>query len=177
MASHLLSCSCGRSLPVEVGQAGGQIECACGAKLDVPPLRQLRQLPVASVVADRPSRWSAGHGAIAACLVLAVILAMAAAWSRWSEPPVWTFNAAERDLEMDERVDALTPVQGWWTWVNVVRPLRESGFFEVDLGPPAAVKQQIAHARLFQAMMLVLAGVCVIVVVIVAVSRKVRRQS
>jgi hypothetical protein len=177
MASHLLSCGCGRSLPVEVRQAGEQIECPCGAKLDVPPLRQLRQLPVASTAPDGTGpRWSASHGAIAACLVLAGLLVMAAAWSRWSEPTVQKFNPAERNRDMEQRVDSLTPAQGWWVWVNVLRPLRETGFIELDLGPSAQVKEQISRGHFFQAMMLVLAAVFAAGAVAVAVTSKALRS-
>jgi hypothetical protein len=178
MPSHLLSCaSCGKSLPVEVGQAGGQVQCPCGARVDVPALRQLRQLPEASAAADERRRWSAGQGVLATCLVLVGLFVIVAGWSRWSEPAVQQFDPAKHNREMEQAVDELTPVQGWSVWVTSLQPLGDTGFFELDTGPPAAVKEQIARARFFQATMLVLAAVSVAGVVLVAVSRRALRQS
>jgi hypothetical protein len=176
MASHLLSCgSCGKALPVELGQAGGQIRCPCGATLDVPTLRQLRQLPIASAPAAETRRWSASKGALAACLVVTGLLVAVAAWSRWSEPVVQPFDPVKRNREMEQAVDGLTPAQGWSVWVGSLRPLRGSGFFLLDTGPPTAVKQQIVRARFFQVMILVLAGISALGAIVVAASRRMLR--
>ena len=56
MTKYLLTCECGKTVPVEVGQAGEQVACQCGAKLDVPPLRKLRHLPVATETLERQDR-------------------------------------------------------------------------------------------------------------------------
>ncbi len=178
MASYLMTCRCGKTLPVEVGQAGEQIECACGAKLVVPPLRQLRELPVAASAPEVPGRrWSAAQGAVAACLVVAGVLAMAAAWSRWSEPPVHKFSAAQHIRNMDHNVEQLTPAQAWAVWVQAVQPLRDRGFFIIDVGPSPAQMEQIERSHFFQAMMLVIAAVFVAGGVIVAISSKARRPA
>ncbi len=42
---YLLSCSCGREIPVEVSQAGETVTCACGAAVEVPSMREIRALP------------------------------------------------------------------------------------------------------------------------------------
>ena len=47
MTKYLLTCECGKTVTVDIGQAGEQVACQCGAKLDVPPLRKLRHLPAA----------------------------------------------------------------------------------------------------------------------------------
>lgn len=173
MPSYLLSCRCGRALPVEVGQAGEQIQCPCGATLDVPPLRQLRQLPVAAAAHEAaPSRWTAGHGAIAACLVLAGLAMLAAGWSYWSEPVEQQFDPAQRTRYVESQVQGLTPAQGWWAWVDVFRPLRQTGFTPMDFGLSAAEKRELARAQFFQKMMLVAAGVFVAAAVGIVVLRK-----
>jgi hypothetical protein len=44
-------CSCGKSIPVTAGQAGGNVTCACGASVEVPSLMQLKRaagMPVAT---------------------------------------------------------------------------------------------------------------------------------
>lgn len=69
----LLDCTCGERLPVEACQAGEEIACACGARLEVPTLRRLQQLePV-----DQPesaATWTRGQGTLfvlgAVCLLV-----------------------------------------------------------------------------------------------------------
>jgi len=41
---YLLPCSCGREIPVEMSQAGQTLSCPCGARLEVPTMRDLAQL-------------------------------------------------------------------------------------------------------------------------------------
>ena len=44
-------CSCGKSIPVTVGQAGGNFNCVCGNMVEVPSLMQLKRaagVPVAT---------------------------------------------------------------------------------------------------------------------------------
>ena len=53
MTKYALTCECGNTLSVEIGQAGEQVICQCGAKLDVPPLRKLRHLPVVTETIER----------------------------------------------------------------------------------------------------------------------------
>jgi hypothetical protein len=71
MSQYLLTCSCGRTSTVTARQAGQSIRCACGAALDVPTLRGLRDLPPA--VADgasKPTRtWDNRHRAVFAMLL------------------------------------------------------------------------------------------------------------
>lgn len=38
---YLLTCRCGRSVPVESNQAGLSVSCACGETIDVPSFREL----------------------------------------------------------------------------------------------------------------------------------------
>ncbi len=45
---YLLSCGCGRKIPVSRSQAGQELSCECGQRLQVPTLRGFADLPVAS---------------------------------------------------------------------------------------------------------------------------------
>lgn len=46
MAVYRLSCACGEAVPVAVGRAGGAIDCPrCGTRIQIPKLRELRDLP------------------------------------------------------------------------------------------------------------------------------------
>ena len=74
---YLLPCSCGKSVAVEVSQAGQSVRCPCGNTLDVPAMRLIRQLPPAvrrtstNAMRDRP--WSL-HAASALRRGLAVLV-------------------------------------------------------------------------------------------------------
>lgn len=69
---YLLPCEkCDAKVPVGTQQAGQTVRCTCGAAVDVPTLRDIRQLEQAAQVAEgsaernkKPNRhWSLGHGA------------------------------------------------------------------------------------------------------------------
>lgn len=59
---YLLPCECGRTLPIEVHQAGQSLTCSCGKQLTVPSLRAIRQLPAATAEAGPASAKSADAG-------------------------------------------------------------------------------------------------------------------
>ena len=65
-AVYLLPCSCGQKVPVDAGQAGAKIACACGQQLSVPTFRALRELeqevPVAAAAVEGGGGWSAIRG-------------------------------------------------------------------------------------------------------------------
>lgn len=42
---YLLPCSCGKSVSIEVSQAGQEVKCVCGETLSVPSLLQIKKLP------------------------------------------------------------------------------------------------------------------------------------
>jgi len=181
MSRYLLTCGCGTGAPVEVGQAGGQVDCpACGAKLDVPPLRKLRHLPVsAAVAADQPAIWSARQGVATAGLILASVLACIALWNRLTEPTVPEFDPAARLESVDRALDAMTPDQGWQMWIELYRPMAERGFANIEDPHKQAIEQHIAKRRFFQKTLLIAAAICAAIAITVAVWRsntKTRRQ-
>ena len=162
MTSYLLTCSCGTAVPVEVGQAGGQIACpSCGAQLDVPPLRKLRHLPPAAPkTTTAPSTWNARQGVATAGLILAAILVTVALWSRYSEPTVPEFDPAARLQSVDSALETMTPVQGWQMWVELYRPMAERGFAIIEDPHKPAIEHYIARKRFFQKTLLVAAAIC-----------------
>ena len=76
MAAYLLPCSCGKTVPVEVRQAGGRVTCSCGTQLEVPALRQLRQLPQQQAVGQprSASSWGTRQGWVAVSLIVVAFL-------------------------------------------------------------------------------------------------------
>ena len=64
--AYLLPCpQCGRKLVVTTGEAGGQALCACGATVDVPTVRGLRELESATApAAEATTSWTTRHSVI-----------------------------------------------------------------------------------------------------------------
>lgn len=148
MTTYLLECRCGKSVPVEVGQAGGRISCSCGSVLDVPPLRKLRQLPVAAVEQERSrTRWSTRHGVIAASLIIVVAITAANIWSLMSQPAIPKFDPMRYQQDVDRELARLTPIAAWNLWIDHYRPLAERGFSELQLSNLEEIQAQVAHRQ------------------------------
>ena len=78
MSSYLLPCACGEKTPVTASQAGQSVHCSCGAQLEVPTLRGLRDLAQSDLArgdsAARPTRsWNNRHRVTFVCFVLGLI--------------------------------------------------------------------------------------------------------
>jgi hypothetical protein len=159
MTKYLLTCGCGGTLPVDVGQAGERVSCQCGATLDVPPLRKLRHLPQApSAAPENTATWNLRKGFIAACVTIAVILAAVALGSWLTEPTVPSFTAG-RDQSVDEALKTITPVHAWRLWIELYRPLAERGFSDLVHSDTAAIRATIAKRRFLQMTLLSIAAV------------------
>ncbi|MBI3838225.1 MAG: hypothetical protein HY288_09875 [Planctomycetia bacterium] len=88
MSNFRLSCTCGQSVSVSASQAGQTVRCSCGAQLEVPTLRGLRELPLSDAPADakRPSNWENRQRAIFS-LVLISLCALALGGYLWTKLP------------------------------------------------------------------------------------------
>jgi hypothetical protein len=167
MSTYLLTCDCGKTVPVEVGQAGERVACECGAQLEVPTLRKLRHLPVArSELAPSRGAWSASKGLVAAGLIVAGLLAIAAAWSWLTEPAVPKFDPDAQLRAVDMELAEITPSNAWLRWVTYYQPLARLGFSDLQYPYTAVIERQIAQRRFLQTMLLVIAGVCAAVALI-----------
>jgi hypothetical protein len=181
MASHLLTCNCGQTVPVEVGQAGGQVVCSCGAKLDVPTLRNLRHLPLAPTNQPVSAKaWSARKGTIAVFLIAAGLLSAASLWNRLTEPKLPEFQPQSQSDMVDRHLDQVTPTNAWREWIVLYRPLAEKGFTPMESMDAPRIRAAIAHKRFLQSTMLSIAGVCFAVAALAALwpggKTKQRRQ-
>jgi hypothetical protein len=163
MARYLLTCNCGNQLPIDAGQAGGQVVCTCGSKLDVPTLRNLRHLPQAE--AERPpataGNWSVRKGLIAVFLIAAGLLIAASAWNWLSEPKLPVFQPESQAKMVDQELDRMTPVDAWKTWIVLYRPLAERGFSPLESRDAPAIRATIASKRFLELTLLIVAAVCV----------------
>jgi hypothetical protein len=161
MSKYLLTCECGKKIPVDVGQAGGSVSCSCGAQLDVPALRNLRHLPPAeheTVPARTP--WNARKGIAAAGLIVAGLLAAYALWDRFTEPEVVRFDPVRQIDAVNEGLEKMTPAQAWHFWIHVYQPLAKSGFTVAEDPRTAAIEQHVAHRRVVQTTLLIAAAIC-----------------
>ncbi len=134
---YLLPCSCGKSVPIEVSQAGQTVHCDCGATLDVPPLRHLRQLPTATekVAVKPPRSWSpAARILFALGLGIAGFGLLRATYFQWNRSTLDTEEVAW-DQTLDSDINNLTNMnldQAWNNWLSVrdndIGPYRPPNF-------------------------------------------------
>jgi hypothetical protein len=108
---YLLPCSCGRSITIDIGQAGRRVTCACGASQDVPTLRAIRKLPPAgeekAAKSAAPRAWSPLQGALFG--VGATLAFLSACVLAYSLSVLWKIDLTkardETDAELAAAVD------------------------------------------------------------------------
>ena len=161
MAAYLLTCECGKQVPIELGQAGGKVACSCSKQLDVPTLRQLRQLPQAAAEQAKTSSgsWGTRQGWVTACLVIAAVLAAWSVWIFWHQPAQPKFEADVYLTSVDKVLQAWTPADAWHRWLEYYKPLAERGLPVFQAGNAAQIEGQIAHDRFRRGMLMSIAGV------------------
>jgi hypothetical protein len=125
---------------------------------------------VATQALDQPvSPWNARRGIIAACSILAIVLAFWALWSWATEPSVPPFPIEARRQLVDEGLKKMTPVQAWIEWIQRYRPMAEHGIQEMQHLNASAIEQQAAEQRFLAKMLLSVAGTFVLLAVIATV--------
>jgi hypothetical protein len=115
---------CGEKSVIDASLAGRQLVCGCGAALEVPSLREIRALEVASDVPDkpRPPSWNRSRGVVFAVgLVIAVLglftaCAAGYGWFTAKVPPPPSPVLIEAELAA---VDALSAPRAWDAWVDM----------------------------------------------------------
>jgi hypothetical protein len=137
---YLLPCTqCDRKLTVDTSQAGEQIQCVCGASVEVPSLRGIRELEASQTVPGGPTPrgWDVRRGvvfAVGAVIAFGGIVAVLfAGLGRLNAMP------GERPKEdlgpVFESIDAMGPAETLETWTYVreqgLGPYRMSGYARV----------------------------------------------
>lgn len=135
---HQLPCPhCQTNLHVEPTQAGDSIDCpACGQRVPIPTLRDLRQLP--RVEADRatphhsaPSRLGMGQrvafGTLGA-IALVGLLISGFCWVRWA--------SVEVPITTEGHIDQLQEMYADLTAAELIREYQDIDQFGVDLAAP-----------------------------------------
>jgi hypothetical protein len=160
MPRYLLSCECGKLVPVEAGEAGGRAACECGKVLDVPTLRHLRHLPSERAEpVSTPSGWNVRFGIVATCLIVAVLLSGVALAVWLSEPRPVSFDPLAEQAAMTKGIDSLTPSQAWERWAYYYRPLAELGWATPQVRLRPADLHRLEQKRFLEKALLVPAAV------------------
>lgn len=134
---YLLSCSCGRTIPVGVSQAGSTVVCSCGKSLDVPTIRGLKALPpdkeAAAATFAKPAAATEFNGINlqGAMFVLGLLLTLAGlglgGYNGWLYTQIDTKNYDDEVLAyIGGEIDKLSPSQLLETW----KKLEEMGIGE-----------------------------------------------
>jgi hypothetical protein len=151
---YLLPCrACGEKHGIDTRQAGQRITCVCGAVLDVPALRVLRELdPAAETAAVTPQRsWNPVRGTLfsmgAILVVGGLLLGAYGLFLRLqvdtSEPPAPDFTEAYTQLER------LGPDETYQLWQEIRRS---------DLGPYVMPRHYVARVVAGRCRTLMIAG-------------------
>jgi hypothetical protein len=119
---YLLSCLCGRQHTVQTSQAGDQVDCPCGERIEVPTLRELSQLPAvrpeSAATGQQHAGWSRRQGILFVAGALLLILAAASVVLIYHALPPQTLpgrNGVAAGL--DARADKLTPAETLQLWL------------------------------------------------------------
>ena len=172
----VLSCDCGREIPVEAGQAGDQVHCECGNAIQVPKLGQLRLLPRIQS-AESASTWSPRKGLLTlGGLVAAVSLVIGIYF--------WAVTPSRTDLDISGEkeyaggyVDALSPTDTWIYWQQLKTHLAAHGFEEEDSPRLAALDEAIERSKTNQAFAFGVAGLAILFCIALALWSPAKRPS
>lgn len=157
---YLLQCDCGNQQPVTTHQAGSQVSCNCGQRLDVPPLRKLRHLPVQpEQAAGHSGTWTFRHAVATGGSIVTLALLTWAGWLWRTEPVVPQFDPQRHATALEAGLDRISPAELWTRWHYEYETLPEQGF-EVFSSPRRDYLQTAAEQqRLLRRVILAIAGV------------------
>lgn len=161
---YLVPCDCGNRVLATVHQAGSQIACTCGNQVDVPPLRRLKQLPLAD---DQPAArakpaWTPRHAATMGGAAVTAGLLLLAGYLWATEPPPPTFDQNRYAESVAGMLESGTPLQFWQHWMATHEQLAEQGFQEISSPQAEALEAYIADRQFYRKLVLGAAGVVAI---------------
>ncbi len=119
MSEYKLPCAvCGQSVIVSTRQAGESVSCDCGKPLEVPTMRELRQLdPVPAQSAASKPTWTAAQGLLfAAGALMTVIAAGSALWLTSLLRRVDTRQPDVGEVEFQYDIETFSLSQTWDMW-------------------------------------------------------------
>lgn len=156
-SKYYLPCSCGNKIAIQVSQSGQTVDCACGRRLDVPTLLQIRSLePVEDDGPDTPrSRW----GVRQALFLLGGIIALfgaALAVQQFLDRPVPLVSRSAEQLKQ-QRIERLSLLQTFQEWEGLQKGLNQN---MADFVDETYAKAQAAYRNwMAVALVIVLLGI------------------
>ena len=148
---YLLPCTCGRQVKVDASQAGLTVACRCGAQLEVPTLRGLKQLEQVDDAPRHVSRGGEGWGPRQAMILgglLLVGLSLAGGgylYATLPAEPIEPEFAINREL-LQKQVESMNLSQTFALWTHMVK----NG---LDPKPHAAIRNYKAQKKQYEAIM------------------------
>ncbi len=136
-SGYLLPCTCGKKLVITKSQAGEEVTCDCGEKLQVPTLRGLADLEIAAasneVKVAKPRSWNPLLGIPTAILLgLSVILfGLFAYHAYWRLQIDTSYTVQDEISNGDKKLDELSPAD----LLTLYRSFREEGLGEKEAPP------------------------------------------
>ena len=110
--------SCSKVLLITTSQAGETLTCSCGATVDVPTLREIRQLDTAADEAptQRPAAW---NPTLKALFVAGMLMLAFGALGHWRVEPQRSVLVTDRPKIQevsDEDLENLPLMRAWSIW-------------------------------------------------------------
>ena len=153
----LLLCACGEKHAVAKTQAGQELACKCGAKLEVPTIRKMEKLQPLDRP-DDPTPWSRGQGSLFVAGIFVLIAGTAATlWLIRQTPSLdlddpqlladWNLRSSSLDAFRRQHADSLARVAARWDRdFDQLTAAQSLGMWSLyrDLGP---LVLQVAHHR------------------------------
>jgi hypothetical protein len=98
---YLVPCTCGKTVRVRARQAGEQVTCACGAAVNVPTIRGLKQLQTVVDETEKPTQQrSSWQGPLFSFGLIAIFIGTLILLFAWLFPPAG-LNFDWRNLAMN----------------------------------------------------------------------------
>jgi hypothetical protein len=128
---YLLPCTCGKAIPVDIGQAGQRVACVCGKSVDVPTMRGIKELPPATAenakeAAARPraAAWSPLQGSIFSSGTLLIFIGLCvAAYFGYQASGIKIVEPTPAQLAADEEGFASLPIDVMYDSYTKVREM------------------------------------------------------
>ena len=164
---YLLPCSCGKSIAVSVSQAGDKVHCECGQELEVPTLRQLRELAPEQTDSTESASWGFRQGVITLGLILASLMAATSGWFYATQPtPLQPFDASAWTEKVEEDLAVVDSPLAWSLWQARYKPLLTLDMTPMERLGESQLLAQIEQHRIYSTVFLIAAAVLLVMTLI-----------
>lgn len=149
---YLLPCSCGKAVAVSPSQAGGEVTCVCGQRLEAPRLRELQLLPVEEQAGGAStSAWGFRQGLLSVGLILAALLAAGGLWfARQAPEPPKPFDAEARRALVEKSLEQMSPTELWEMFRTIYEPSARRGLVQAESAGEKGVLAQIEFCETYR---------------------------